>query len=138
MNSIKKIKELRVDEYTSSCTFTAELDTKISSLINIMVENEIRHLPIIDKGKAVGIVSDRDIKLVSNFDGANNMLASHIMTPDPYRVVTGTCLETVVFEMAKSKIGSALVVDSDEKIIGIFTLQDALNALVELLRGDIP
>ena len=40
--------------------------------------------------------------------------------------------------MSDAKIGSLIVNDDNEKLVGIFTNTDALNALIEVLRGDVP
>ena len=58
------------------------------------------------------------------------------MKKDPYIVDSTTKLSEVAFYMAKHKYGSALVQEPDGEL-GIFTSTDALNALVEVLRGDI-
>lgn len=136
MSGQQELIELRVDEYTSPCSITATAETKMADIIDMMLENGIRHVPILESKRPVGIISDRDIKLISNFSEARDILAKHIMTPNPYTVVTGSCLEPVVFDMSEKKIGSALVVDTEGSIIGIFTSQDAMNALVEVLRGE--
>ncbi len=85
----------------------------------------------------VGVLSDRDI-LLSQFRDTPSDCAKDIMTADPYCVKRTDSLETVVFELSKNKFGSAIVLDSAEKLFGIFTVTDALNALVEVLRGEFP
>ena len=58
------------------------------------------------------------------------------MQKEPYLVSADTKLSEVAFYMSKNKYGSALVMNPDGDL-GIFTSTDALNALVEVLRGDI-
>jgi CBS domain-containing protein len=62
--------------------------------------------------------------------------AEDFMTAAPYCVPAGTPLEEVAFEMSAHKFGSVLVTDEDGNVSGIFTSIDALNALVEVLRGE--
>ncbi len=61
------------------------------------------------------------------------------MTANPYIVEPDVELEKVVFHMSKNKIGSAIVkFDGGANTeFGIFTSTDALNALLEVLRGEI-
>jgi acetoin utilization protein AcuB len=92
----------------------------------------------LEQGKAKGIISERDLKMFQNVEWANKLRAEDVMTHYPYIVQSGTLLEEVAFEMSRKKYGSALIVNSNSQVIAIFTVTDALNALVEILRGDIP
>jgi len=129
---------ISVDEYTTPLLVSAKSDDRLEKIIEMMEKDGVRHLPIIDNGKAVGIISDRDVKMVFNLDGADDLQAKDIMTSFPYVVNSGTPLEEVAFEMSRNKIGSVLVKDPDGKVGGIFTVTDALNALLEVLRGEAP
>ena len=60
-----------------------------------------------------------------------------IPTPDPLTVSSGTSLIDAAFEMSEVKIGSLIVNDEHGRVMGIFTSTDGLNALVEVLRGEI-
>ena len=59
------------------------------------------------------------------------------MVNEPFCVSLGTPLDEVAFQMSQKKIGSALVVDGESKLDSIFTSVDGLNALIEVIRGDI-
>ena len=58
------------------------------------------------------------IAIISNYKESNNKISKIGLT-------------------VTKKIGSAVIVDSNADDIGIFTTTDALNALIEILRGDI-
>jgi acetoin utilization protein AcuB len=106
----------------------AEADTYMKGL-------HLRHLPVLKNEKLVGILTDRDIKLVLNFKDAdpNTMTVEDAYTPAPYFTSPTTPLNEVVAEMAEKKYGCALVVDNG-KLVGIFTEIDAYKALSELLE----
>lgn len=129
--------KIPVDEYTTPSPITATPVTKISDLIEMMKSHQIRHIPVVDDDQAVGIISDRDIKTVMNVEGASALRAGDLMHDHPFTVESGTPLEEVVLEMSKHKLGSAIV-NNENHIVGIFTSTDALNALVEVLRGELP
>jgi len=59
------------------------------------------------------------------------------MEHSPYVVESGTPLDQVALEMSNRKIGSAIVRNFDSFNYGIFTSTDALNALIEVVRGQI-
>jgi acetoin utilization protein AcuB len=124
-----------VEEFTTPDPITAYEDTDLDTLSKIMKENEIRHVPIVRGREVVGIVSERDLRLVSGLDLREKSLvrASDIMARDPVAVDANTPLAEVAFEMSKRKIGS-VIVNEGSQFMGIFTATDALNALIELSR----
>jgi acetoin utilization protein AcuB len=132
------IKNLRVDAYTTPCPICVGPDVKIPQVISLMEENSIRHLPVINENEeAIGIITDRDVSTVRSFAFSEDISAVDLMTPDPLTVSSGTSLIDAAFEMSEVKIGSLIVNDEHGRVMGIFTSTDGLNALVEVLRGEI-
>jgi acetoin utilization protein AcuB len=101
----------------------------------IMRERSIRHLPVVDGGALVGVVSQRDLYLLETLEAVDpaTETVEEAMTTDPFAVSPGAPLDEVAAEMAKRKLGSAVVVDRGS-VIGLFTTVDALRALATLLR----
>ena len=126
---------MTVDEFTSPLSVTASPTDSLEELMNLMETKGIRHLPIVKGGKAIGIVSDRDLRFAFFIDKARQGLAEEVMTPEPYSVNRNDSIEDVAFELSKRKIGSALVEDENGELYGIFTSTDALNALIEIVRS---
>lgn len=56
------------------------------------------------------------------------------MAADPVAVKASTPLDEVAYAMSDRKIGSVIVNEDDGEFMGIFTLTDALNALIEISR----
>jgi acetoin utilization protein AcuB len=56
------------------------------------------------------------------------------MTPDPYTVKPATPLDAVVTEMSEHKLGCAIVIQDNGKVVGIFTAVDGLRVLSEVLQ----
>ena len=128
---MKKIKfeDLLVDEYVSPILYQVDENTCLKEIQEKMKEMGFRHVPVLKKQKVVGIISDRDISLVVNLDRNDFMFAKDIMRKDVFCVRLGTTLDHVAFELSSRKIGSALILDQDENLEGIFTSIDGLNAL---------
>ena len=104
----------------------------------MMREGHFRHLPVISGGEIVGVVTDRDIKLLLGPDFANpdeRELKVHDAYVDkPCVVPASTPVATVARTMAEHHIGSAIVTKND-KLVGIFTVTDACRALADVLQG---
>lgn len=100
----------------------------------LMRGRRIRHLPVLDGEKLVGVVSERDLYLLEtlrNVDGGKEPV-SEAMTERPFSVTPDVPVQEVVEEMRHKKYGSAIVVDHHH-VIGIFTRTDALRVLGQLL-----
>jgi acetoin utilization protein AcuB len=131
---MSKLKDLLVDEYTSPCPATVDKEMGIVEALGMMEADGIRHLPVVDNGKPVGILTQRDLKVVTNLNFAQKLTVADLMVKEPFTVYTKTPLENVAFEMSSKKIGSAIVIDEQGRVDGIFTTTDALNALIEVIR----
>jgi acetoin utilization protein AcuB len=127
---------LPVEEFTTPDPVSAPEDASVEELHQLMVEHGVRHIPIVTDGRVVGIVSERDLKVVAGLNMRERELvcARDIMARDPVSVSASTPLDEVAFEMSSRKIGSVIVNEGDE-FLGIFTVTDALNALVEIVRS---
>jgi acetoin utilization protein AcuB len=99
----------------------------------LMRERGIRHLPVLDAGRLVGVVSQRDLYLAESLAGVDPSTDTvrEAMSGEPYAVPPKAPLEEVAATMAERKLGSAIVVDRNA-VIGVFTTVDALRALASL------
>ncbi|TNF02545.1 MAG: CBS domain-containing protein [Deltaproteobacteria bacterium] len=130
--------QVPVSEFTSEELELVDVNTSIIEVYKMMKDKGIRHLPVVDGDKAVGIISDRDVRFCSHMDGAAYLTAREIMTPDPIAVSMHSPLGRVAYEMSNRKLGSVLVFDDKGALYGIFTTTDALNALVEIFSETFP
>ena len=132
-----KSMNLPVDEFTTPDPVTARENMSTDELRELMERHGIRHLPILRGDPVVGIISDRDLRLVSGLSVAEKLQvqAGDIMATDPLTVSASMPLADVAEAMARQRVGSAIVTGDDGRLLGIFTATDALNALVDVLRG---
>lgn len=128
--------QIPVEEFTTQNPVVTQVDTPMADLEQLFSRHKFRHLPVFDNDKVVGIISQRDLNLVKNVGlDHQRVLAKDLMVPNPISVQSTERLDEVAFKMSEKKIGSVLVYGSDDSFIGIFTTTDALNALVEVVRG---
>lgn len=107
-------------------------ETGIVEIYRLMQKHQIHHIPIVEQGKAIGIISDRDVKFVSYSTGVTQMRACDIMTPEPYCVDEKTNLEEIILHMTSKSYNSVLINNSEGKVVGIFTSKDALKILCDI------
>ncbi len=126
-----------VEEFTTPDPVTANEDMAIDELRVLMERHGVRHLPVVRGESVVGLVSDREVRVVLGLPltEINQVRASDIMAADPLTVTATTPLDQVAYAMSENKVGSVIVNDEDGRFLGIFTASDALNALTELVRG---
>jgi acetoin utilization protein AcuB len=124
-----------IQKYMTTTPHTIGNDQTIAKASAVMSEHRIRHLPVLRGGQLLGVLSDRDVKLIESFRDvdATTTTVDEAMTEQPYTVGPETPLDEVVRTMAEKKLGSAVIVQN-HKVVGIFTTVDACQALSELLQ----
>jgi len=115
-----------------------DIEAPLSSARTLMREGNFRHLPVTCDGQIVGILTDRDIKLVLGPDFGNpderDLKVRDAYVDKTYVVSAATPVATVARAMAELHIGSAIVT-KDNKLVGIFTVTDACRALALIIEG---
>ena len=123
-----------IKKYMTTDVQTIGDDQPMSVAHTMMRDQRIRHLPVLHQGKVVGIVTDRDLRLVETLKDVDptKVAVSEAMTPDPYVVTPEAALDEVVSTMAAKKYVSAVISDHGH-VVGIFTTVDACSAFADLL-----
>jgi acetoin utilization protein AcuB len=123
-----------VQDYMTPTPHSIGVALTLSDAKNMMRAYRIRHLPVLDGGKLVGLVSDRDIQMVESMEqvDAEAVTIEEAMSQAPYTVTPSTPLEVAARHMAKHKLGSAVVLE-DRKVVGVFTTTDGMRALADML-----
>ena len=114
----------KISEYMMTNLLTVTPHTRVRQARDLMVDNCIRHLPVVDRdGQVVGILSDRDLAVVHG-----DLEVAFRMNPVTTVVNVGEELNAVIDQMIQSKVSSCLIED-EGKLVGIVTSEDLLRVL---------
>ena len=131
--AVRQYPEIRA--YMTSAPHTIGRNRSLAVAAKTMRDHQVRHLPVLDGGQIVGIVSQRDIFLVESLPGVNptDVRVEEAMVEDVFTVPPGTPVGEAIETMIDRKLGSAIVCEG-ERVLGVFTTVDALRALHDLLE----
>lgn len=110
----------------------------LKDVADLMRDRDIRHVPIVEGGRVVGIVSDRDIRLyvadLFESQGETTLEASrktltirNVMQSKPVQVDPSTDVSEVVDLLLEYRIGAVLVSDTQGTLRGIVSYEDILR-----------
>jgi len=113
----------------------------IAKVEALMEEHGIRHIPVQEGGRVVGLISERDLHhqvhvSLPEADKAR-IRARAVMLPQPFAVDITMPLAEVLSEMTRRHIG-CVIVQRHDKLAGIFSATDACRLLAELLHDRFP
>jgi acetoin utilization protein AcuB len=131
-----------ISRYMTRDPWTIGPEERIATAYEVMASHTVRHLPVVERGEVVGIVSQRDLFFLEGLRRIDPEVGKveAAMTPEPYAVPPEAPVDEVARRMAESRFGAALVV-KEGKLLGIFTTMDALRALTDVIgsqQGDAP
>lgn len=129
---------MEIRDIMTANPLTARLGTTVFDAIRTLESEQIRHLPIVEGGELVGIVSDRDLlrfshaALLEDPDAARTRLqvaVSTLMTSDPSCVAPDDDVDDAIDLMLENRIGALPVVDEAEgRLVGILSYVDVMRA----------
>lgn len=117
-----------VGEWMTRNPATAAPDEKLSSVHGKMLEGGFRCIPVIKDGQPVGIITDRDIRNHTGY--LDHTEAFKAMSEALITVTPSTTIREAARLLRERKIGALPVVE-EERLTGIITTTDVLNALTE-------
>lgn len=132
-----------VKNWMSKNIITIDVDDSMQDAIKLLKENKIRMLPVVEKGKLVGIVTDRDLKRASASDATSldihellylisKIKVKNIMTKDPITVPPDFTVEETAEVLLNNRISGVPVVDHGGNIVGTITQTDLFRVLISL------
>lgn len=125
---------LTVESLMTRSPHTVGVSVPLTEASKLMKQHDIRHLPVLDAGALVGLLSERDVQLIESLAGTDtaDLIVEDAMSQAPYAVAPQTSLAEVARVMAERKLGSAVVLESS-RVVGVFTTTDGMRVLSVLL-----
>jgi CBS domain-containing protein len=139
---------MSVTELMTSNPVTVTPDATVAEVWDLMRERDIRHVPVVNGGTVVGMVSDRDLASfdlgrVLTSEGADAvrrelaMPIVNLMSADVVAVEPETDITEVIDALLEHRIGAVPVVRSESgELVGIVSYVDVLHAVRDALDGD--
>ena len=133
---------MRIRDIMTKNPITVDSETLIVDAKTIMKENNIRRLPVVDKGKLVGIVTERMILEASPSPATSlsihevhyllsKMKVKDIMVKNPITISPDTAFKDVLLLGQEKRIGAFPVVDKG-KVVGIATESDLVRFITSI------
>ena len=118
---------------------TVDVNEPLRKAASMMVENGIRHVPVVDKGRLVGFISIRDVVEVLGSYNARTLLKREVYNFMSKRVVASSPedpLWEALKAMAEADVGALPLVDEEGKVVGIFTERDVVQNVAPELEWE--
>ncbi len=116
-------------------------ETRLQDAYRILREKAIRHLPVLEGGRLVGVVTDRDLRLATSALAPApfppESVVSAVMSRNPLTADPSDPVEDAARTMREKKIGCLPVVEGGS-VVGIVTGLDLLDALMRMTGIDKP
>ncbi len=119
-------------------------DETAKTALALCRERRIRHLPVLNEGRLVGIVSDRDLRSATpafgdpeRAEALQRVLVEDVMAREVVSALPDDPIEHAANTMREHKIGCLPVVEAGE-LVGIITTSDVMDALVYLIGAHEP
>jgi acetoin utilization protein AcuB len=139
----RKVDDVRVREWMSPDPVTIEIDETVRQARELLTNHGFRHLPVVERGALVGIVSDRDVVIRPRalraalrdrsveelLDDARPVEA--VMSAAPHVIAPDGSVEDAARLLVSRRVGALPVVDSDDGLVGIITAVDCLLASLQ-------
>ncbi len=124
---------MKVSEWMTKDVISITKDRSIQECVNLMKKHSIRHLPVVEDGKLVGLVTEGDLRQIFLASLIEDLTIKDVMISDPITVSPDTEIEDAAKVIFYNKIGGLPVVDEEDRLLGIITVADILAAFIEIM-----
>ena len=139
--------QTRVRDLMQEKIVTIGASDRLSTVEDIMTLGRVRHMPVVQGGKLVGVVSERDLLRASlsnltGFDSSerrsflDGVEIARVMSAPPVVIEADAPIEHAALVMAERRIGCLPVMDG-QMLVGLLTETDLLRYFAGVPRDDL-
>jgi len=132
-----------VKNWMSKKVITIDENDSMQDAINLTKQHKINMLPVMKKGKLIGVVTDGDLKKASASDATtldvhelmyliSKIKIKDIMSKKPLTVPFDFTIEETASMLLENNISGAPVVDNDRQLVGVITQADIFKVILSL------
>ena len=135
--------ERTVSQFMTPDPICAKLTSSVREVSDLLAQNDIRHLPILDNGRLVAMISDRDMRAITGWylseppEGTTRpyMCVADFCDSDVISIAPEEDIVEAIDLMVNHKIGALPVVDArSQKLVGIVSYIDVLRELRDAIE----
>ena len=134
---------MHVSKYMTQKLITATPGMSVKQAFLLMRTHRVRHIPVVEEDKLVGIISDRDLRRprwaedlddwTAYYQVNDSHTVSDVMTRNPETVRAADNILKAVSLFRERRYGALPVLNKDGDLVGILSAQDLLGALEAFL-----
>lgn len=135
-NAIKQLTRKRVIDIINKEVVTVDENDSIVDIAKLMSGTKSSYCLVMRENKVVGIITEKDIvrRVVAEERDPSQLKAVDIMSAPVIAVASDTELEDAVMLMAKNNIRKLAVLDDEDRLIGVITVERLASELAALLK----
>lgn len=130
---------MRVKEIMSATAETIDPEASLMDAAKAMRDRDVGSLPVIEAGRLIGIVTDRDIAcrgVAEDLDPANTPVR-RVMTSEAVWCSEDQDVEDAAHVMEDHQVHRLPVVDSDGNLVGMLSVDDLAQRAAHALSGEV-
>lgn len=129
------MKHLALDQAMTRHPYIANCKMTAAEAATFMHQHNIRHLPVLEGNRIIGIVTEPIVKLAKVFQGPGMLTVEDIMDTAPLCIDESSSLLKVIQAMMDTKRDYVLALNIIGQVVGIFTTVNALGLLTQYLSA---
>lgn len=123
---------MKVKNWIKKEPITIARTALIQDAVHLMKEHSIRHLPVIEEGQLVGLITESDLRQFFFPAMVEDIRVHQVMALNPVTINANSSIETAARLIHDYKISGLPVLDK-KKLVGIITASDLLSAFIEVM-----
>lgn len=129
--STKDYRHILVRDFMTSDVKSVSPDEGINVVFNMLNDSHVRQSPVVEDGKLVGIITDRDLRMaLQDYTEHPGMTVKNVMINDPVSVKENDRIIDAANLLIDKKINALPVKNAKDEVSGILTTTDIIRGFI--------